>query len=302
MSALTLPYTAISGNVEDGGLGTPIPGQVWDRERLDLWIEFLRRQRLQAEQDGAPLLFAAQREAKYYRMNGRAIWHEIERASGLRGIVSHGARHDLNLALWINPERVAVVADWPYAGHPFWIGAQRVDLLIDGRVRLTVLNAHLNLASAPGRLIETAGVSALGDRQPGFVLIDGNSGQAEGQQEDLDERDPVHRMHRAASPQDPSAPDTGPADYLTGQGWVEIHAHVNSPASLRPTAGHRRPGQGGSWPDHDYAHPALTDGRLGRITQATVITTREYPGADAMSDHHLTVWRGELTGQQPDRG
>lgn len=300
MSGATNDLVIIQHNLENGGLSAPTPGRLWDRDRLDAWIGFIRHQKAE---HGVNVIL--QQEGCFYHAEGHMLLHEIEAATGLRGFLARGLRaqsaggKDHPVIVWIDPHQITPVRHFAHSGGTWWHGAMQVEALV-GEHTISLVSAHLNVASPVLRQGEGAALSMIG----GLLVIgvDANSARATGTAQSMSMSDRKHHAHRAASPDRPDKADRAFAQYAEFSGLVEVHTHVGTPDALRFTTGHRpkqeRQG-GGSHADHAYLSPALADGTAGKITGCVVITEREYPGIDTISDHLPTRFRLSLT-RTPD--
>lgn len=283
-------------NVQDGGLSNPVPGQKWDRSRLDAFIEFMRERKAQREM--AVLL---QQEGCFYDRDGFALLHEIENAAGMRGFLAPGqrarntGRKDHPAVVWIDPARVRVLGHTAHSGGIWWHGAMQVQVLIAGH-SVSLISTHLNVASPGLRQAEAAALTMI--RGLKIIGVDANSARASGRAQSMAIRDRKHHAHRAAAPERPDQPDRAFAQYLQFAGLVEVHTHTGTDQALRWTTGHRprqsREQGGGSHADHGYLSAALADGTAARVTGCVVITEKEYPGIEAISDHLPTEFELEF--------
>jgi hypothetical protein len=273
-------------NLENGGLSDPEPGRVWDRSRLDGFIEFVRTQ-----VSGHGVRVVLQQEGCFYHVDGSALLHEIEAATGLRGFLARGLRAATDgvkehpTVVWIDPHTITPLRHVAHSGGTWWHSAMEVRLSVGGRP-LTVVSAHLNVASPALRAGEGAALTMIGGQV--VIGVDANSARATGDAQSMDMESQVYRAHRAVSPDRPDEADRAFGRYAQFAGLVEVHTAVGTVEALRWTTGHR-PGQaqrdGGSHADHAYVSAALADGRAGRIADCVVITHEEYPGIEELSDH-----------------
>jgi hypothetical protein len=296
VSSVTEPFVAVQYNVENGGLSNPVPGQTWERSRLDGFIDFMRHQR--AEHGMKALL---QQEGCFYQDDGYALLHEVEAATRMRAFLAPGVRarsagkKDHPAVVWVDPE-VTILRRHAHSGGTWWHSAMQVQVLLAGHT-VNLVSTHFNVASPVLRAGESAALTMIGELM--VIAVDANSARATGPAQSMTMSDRKHHAHRAASPDRPDEPDRAAARYAEFAGLVEVHTHVGTPEALRFTTGHRpkhaeRQG-GGSHADHDYVSAALADGTVARVSDCLVITGREYPGVEEISDHLPTRFALEFT-------
>lgn len=297
MSSVTEPLVIVQYNVENGGLTNPTPGVLWDRTRLDGFIDFMRHEK--AEHGMGVLL---QQEGCFYDLDGCALLHDIETATKMRAFFTPGlrarsaGRKDHPAVVWIDPAAFSVRKHFKHSGGTWWHGAMHVQVALAGHT-LNLVSTHLNTTSPTLREGEGAALTGFGGML--IVGVDANSARATGPAQSMAISDRKHHAHRAASPERPDEPDRAFARYAEFAGLVEVHTHIGTPKALRFTTGHRpkhvEKQGGGSHADHAYVSAALADGTAAKVTDCLVITALEYPGIEELSDHLPSRFALELT-------
>lgn len=287
-----LTITGLQLNLENGGIDVDENGEPVSRERFETFLHLVGTLK---REDG--LAFALQQEARYYDRDERALLNEATKRTGMLGFLAPELRAEQlgdaghHTAVWIDPEKIGVLGFRAHSGGHWWHSAAELRCAVAGH-RLSLISAHLHVASAPARMIEAAALAMMTQRRSAVIGMDANSARAHGRDQNLQMPDAFHRVCRSAHPVPPDEPailDRGAAQYLTATGLISVHEHIGTPGATAYTAGHRRHQRqcegGGSQPDHVYVTPNLTDGTTATVSDCVVLTKQHWPDAETASDH-----------------
>jgi hypothetical protein len=257
-----LTITGLQLNLENGGIDLDQDGKMVSRKRFETFlhlVDTLKRER--------GLAFVLQQEARYYDRDGHALLDKATKHTGMVGYLAPALRAEQigeaghHTAVWIDPAQIDAVGFRAHSGGHWWHSAAELRCAAAGH-RLSLISAHLHVASAPARMIEAAALAMMAQRRSAVIGMDANSARAHGRDQNLHMPDAFHRPCRSAHPVPPGEPatlDRGAAQYLTATGLISVHEHVGTPEATAFTAGHRRHQQqcegGGSQPDHMYVTP-----------------------------------------------
>lgn len=304
-----LTITGLQLNLENGGIDLDEDGEPVSRARFEAFLQLIDS--LKREHG---LAFVLQQEARYYDRDEHALLNEAAERTGLAGYLAPALRAEQigdaghHTAVWIDPYQIDVQGFRAHGGGHWWHSAAELRCAAAGH-RLSLISAHLHVASAPARMIEAAALAVMTQRRSAVIGMDANSARAHGRDQNLQMPDPFHRVCRSAHPVPPGEPailDRGAAQYLTATGLISVHEHIGTPEATAFTAGHRPNQQqregGGSQPDHVYVTPDLADGTTATITDCVVLTKQHWPDAETASDHLGTLMTLRLNPTRPGGG
>lgn len=237
-----------------------------------------RLDRLDAQLDllaplGLDVLISTEAKGWFGRGDGAAL--ELARTRlGLVPLWVLAPRHDCNIVVWINPERLHDPVEHHEAAHPFWHAQARVSVQVEGLAeRLWLFGAHFSPFAPRIRVDEAYATADLAD---GRLVLGGGDFNDDALMDPIPDRShlPAYKRLRHMRPGGESA-----ATVLAAAEFVDVAAALY-PERRDPTAGFKN--EAPIRCDRLYACKRLRE------------TPREYerlPYDEALSDHcGINAW------------
>lgn len=193
-------------------------------ERLDRQLELLAAL-------GLDVLISTEAQRWFERGDSAAL--ELARSRlGMTPLWVLAPRHDCNIVVWINPERLHDPREHHEAAHPFWHAQARVSVRVDGLdERLWLFGAHFSPFVPRVRVDEAYATCDLAD---GRLVLGGGDFNDDGLMDPVPDRShlPAYKRLRHMRPGGESA-----ASVLGAAPFVDVAAALDSEGRREPTAG-----------------------------------------------------------------
>ena len=220
---MTLDLHVGAYNHYRGGIDRDVSGGA-RLDRLDRQLDLLAPL-------GLDVLISTEAKGWFEQSDSAAL--ELARSRlGLRPVWVLAPRHDCNIVVWINPERLHDPQERHEAAHPFWHAQARVSVRMDGlSERLWLFGAHFSPFVPSIRVQEAYATANLAD---GRLVVGGGDFNDDGLMDPVPDRGgmPGYKRLRHMRPGGESA-----ASVLNAAELVDVAAALNSDGPRDPTAG-----------------------------------------------------------------